>query len=293
MKGIVLAGGNGTRLDPLTRVTNKHLLPVYDKPLIYYPIATLMAANIREILIITKPEDRDSFRYLLGDGSKIGIQFSFEVQEEPKGIADALSIGMEFTGKDSLCLILGDNIFHGIGFGRDLSKHHSKVGASIYAYTVSDPERYGVVELDHSGLPVSIVEKPTEPKSQYAIPGLYFFDKFVFDYIKEIAPSHRNELEITEVLNFYLRKNALEVKIMPRGTGWLDCGTINSLYEASAFVRVLQERQGIKIACIEEVAWRMEFITDDELRILAKHNPNPEYSSYLERILEIGNYLDV
>lgn len=293
MKGIILAGGTGSRLDPLTRVTNKHLLPVYDKPLIYYPISTLMAAGIRDILIITRPEDSDSFRKLLGDGSRIGVQFSFRVQDNPRGIADALAIGKDFVGEDSLCLILGDNIFHGIGFGRELSKYQSKKGASIYAYTVSDPERYGVVELDSLGSPISIEEKPSKPKSKYAIPGLYFFDKFVFDYLRGLTPSHRNELEITDVLENYLSRNALDVSIMPRGTAWLDCGTTNSLHEASAYIKVLQERQGIKIACIEEVAWRMEFISDEELRNLSSQNPNPDYSSYLVKILEIGNDLDV
>jgi glucose-1-phosphate thymidylyltransferase len=286
MKGIILAGGTGSRLWPITRGTSKQLIPVYDKPLIYYPLTTLMSAGIVDVLVITTPTDLSNFQNLLGNGEKFGIHISYEVQINPNGLADAFIIGEKFLGDQSCALILGDNIFYGSGLGSQLEKNTSITGALIYAYRVTDPERYGVVELDNNSRPISIEEKPRIPKSSFAIPGLYFYDNSVVEIAKSIQPSSRGEIEISSVNVKYLESNNLKVEILPRGTAWLDTGTFNSLHDASAFVRSLQERQGLKIGCPEEVAYRKGFINRAELIKLAKEYGSNEYSKYLENVSE-------
>ena len=270
MKGIVLAGGSGTRLHPLTISVSKQLMPVYDKPMVYYPIATLISAGIREILIISTPSDLPLFKKLLGDGSRIGCRFEYAVQEHPNGLAEAFVIGESFIGNDKVALILGDNIFYGSGLASLLQANNDPDGGIIYAYHVHDPERYGVVEFDADGIAVSIEEKPENPKSNFAVPGIYFYDNSVVEIAKNIQPSNRGELEITDVNKAYLKEGKLQVSILDRGTAWLDTGTFHSLMQASQFVQVIEERQGLKIGSIEEAAYRSGFITQQELHELAK-----------------------
>ena len=270
MKGIVLAGGSGTRLHPLTISVSKQLMPVYDKPMVYYPISTLISAGIREILIISTPTDLPLFQKLLGDGSRIGCRFEYAVQEHPNGLAEAFVIGESFIGDDKVALILGDNIFYGSGLAPLLKGNNDPDGGIIYAYHVHDPERYGVVEFDENGKAVSIEEKPEKPKSNYAVPGIYFYDNTVVEIAKNIKPSHRGELEITDINKAYLEKGKLKVSILDRGTAWLDTGTFHSLMQAAQFVEVIEERQGLKIGAIEEAAYRSGFISKEELHELAK-----------------------
>ncbi|WP_439131151.1 glucose-1-phosphate thymidylyltransferase RfbA [Polaribacter sp.] len=270
MKGIVLAGGSGTRLHPLTLAVSKQLMPVYDKPMIYYPLSTLISAGIREILIISTPQDLPLFQKLLGNGTQIGCNFKYEVQEKPNGLAEAFVIGEEFIGKDSVALILGDNIFYGTGLASLLKENTKPEGGIVYAYHVNDPERYGVVEFDNENNVLSIEEKPTNPKSNFAVPGIYFYDNEVVSIAKSIKPSKRGELEITEVNNVYLKKEKLSVQILDRGIAWLDTGTFKSLMQASNFVEVLQERQGLKVGSIEEAAYKSGFINKVQLRELVK-----------------------
>jgi glucose-1-phosphate thymidylyltransferase len=270
MKGIVLAGGSGTRLHPLTISVSKQLMPVYDKPMVYYPISTLISAGIREILIISTPTDLPLFKKLLGDGSRIGCRFEYAVQEHPNGLAEAFVIGESFIGDDKVALILGDNIFYGSGLAPLLKGNNDPDGGIIYAYHVHDPERYGVVEFDENGKAVSIEEKPENPKSNYAVPGIYFYDNTVVEIAKNIKPSHRGELEITDINKAYLEKGKLKVSILDRGTAWLDTGTFHSLMQAAQFVEVIEERQGLKIGAIEEAAYRSGFISKEELHELAK-----------------------
>ena len=266
MKGIILAGGSGTRLHPLTLSVSKQLMPVYDKPMIYYPLSTLISAGINEILIISTPKDLPLFKELLGDGKKIGCIFKYAVQEKPNGLAEAFIIGEDFIGKDKVALILGDNIFYGTGLSSLLQKNNDPEGGIIYAYHVNDPERYGVAEFDEKGHVISIEEKPKQPKSSYAIPGIYFYDNSVVEIAKNILPSHRGELEITDVNKVYLEKGKLKVSVLDKGTAWLDTGTFNSLMQASQFVQVIEERQGLKIGAIEEAAYRMGFIDKNQLK---------------------------
>ena len=281
MKGIILAGGSGTRLWPLTKAVSKQLMPVFDKPMIYYPISTLMLAGIREILIITTPEDSTAFKRLLGDGSLLGCSFVYAVQEVPNGLAQAFVIGEKFIGESSVALVLGDNIFHGNHFGRTMRANTSIEGALIYAYYVRDPERYGVVDFDNEGRALSLEEKPSEPRSNYAIPGLYFYDNKVIDIAKNLTPSKRGEYEITDVNKEYLKLGELKVSKLDRSMAWLDTGTHESLHAASQYVKVIEQRQGLKIGSIEEVAWRMGYITDDELRALAEPLCKSGYGDYL------------
>jgi len=286
MKGIILAGGTGTRLHPVTLSVSKQLLPVYDKPMIYYPLATLMIAGIREILIISTPKDLPLFRDLLEDGSRLGCNFSFETQPEPKGLAQAFTIGESFIGTDNVALILGDNIFYGSGMGRLLRKNNAPDGGIVFAYHVTDPERYGVVEFNHKKEVVSIEEKPSNPKSSYAIPGLYFYDNQVIEISKNLVTSARGEYEITDINQAYLRNNKLKVDVLGRGTAWLDTGTFVSLMQAGEFVRVIEERQGLKVGCIEEIAFRMGFISAVQLEKLAQPLLKSGYGEYLLNILE-------
>ena len=281
MKGIILAGGSGTRLWPLTKAVSKQLMPVFDKPMIYYPISTLMLAGIRDILIITTPEDSASFKSLLGDGTHLGCLFSYAVQEVPNGLAQAFVIGEEFIGDDSVALILGDNIFHGKHFGRQLRADKEIEGALIYAYQVRDPERYGVVEFDNEGNALSIEEKPENPKSRFAIPGLYFYDNDVVEIAKGLEPSDRGEYEITDVNKAYLETGKLKVSMMHRGMAWLDTGTHESLIQASQYVQMIEQRQGMKVGSIEEVAWRMGYIDTEQLKALAKPLCKSGYGNYL------------
>ncbi|TVZ58281.1 Glucose-1-phosphate thymidylyltransferase [Flavobacteriaceae bacterium MAR_2010_105] len=284
MKGIILAGGSGTRLHPLTKVLSKQLMPVYDKPMIYYPITTLMSAGIREILIISTSKDTPRFKELLGNGKDYGCKFEYAVQEQPNGLAEAFIIGEEFIGADSVALILGDNIFYGSGLDQTLKAIHEPKGGVIFAYHVHDPQRYGVVEFDANNKAISIEEKPEQPKSNYAVPGIYFYDNNVIKIAKNIKPSHRGELEITDVNRAYLKQQKLHVQILDKGTAWLDTGTFQSLMQASQFVQVIEERQGLKIGCIEEMAFRMGYINKAQLHKLAKPLLKSGYGQYLQQI---------
>ncbi len=286
MKGIILAGGSGTRLYPLTIAVSKQLMPVYDKPMIYYPLSTLLSAGIREILIITTPHDLESFQRLLGDGSRLGCKFTYAVQEEPQGLAQAFTIGEDFIGHDKVALILGDNIFYGMHLSELLRQNTDPDGGIVYAYHVSDPERYGVVEFDKQNKVLSIDEKPTVPKSNFAVPGLYFYDNSVVGIAKNLTPSARGEYEITDVNKAYLAAGKLKVSIMDRGTAWLDTGTFSSLMAAGQFVEVIEERQGLKIGCIEETAFEMGFITSEQLEKIARPLIKSGYGRYLLNLLK-------
>jgi glucose-1-phosphate thymidylyltransferase len=284
MKGIILAGGSGTRLYPITKAISKQLMPIYDKPMIYYPLSVLMLAGIKDVLIITTPEDQDGFIRLLGDGAELGCNFQFAKQEKPNGLAQAFVIGADFIGDDKVALVLGDNIFYGSGFSKLIQSFNDVDGAAIFAYPVSDPERYGVVEFDKDFKAISIEEKPVAPKSNYAVPGLYFYDNTVVEIARNIAPSPRGEYEITDVNKAYLTNGTLQVGLMDRGMAWLDTGTFDSLSDASEFVRVIEKRQDTKIGCIEEIAYRMGFINHDELMELAEKYIKSGYGKYLKNL---------
>lgn len=285
MKGIILAGGTGSRLHPITQGISKQLTPVYDKPMIYYPLSTLMLAGIRDILIITTPTDQEQFQRLLGDGSRFGINLEYKVQPSPDGLAQAFILGADFIGNDPVALVLGDNIFYGPGLGTQLATYEQKDGATVFAYRVADPRAYGVVEFDENFNALSIEEKPENPKSDYAIPGLYFYDSKVVEYARQIKPSPRGELEITDLNRVYLEQGKLKVEVLPRGTAWLDTGTFDSLADATNFIRTVQSRQGLSVGCPEEIAWRHGWLSDEQLRDVATPLVKSGYGSYLLGLL--------
>ena len=287
MKGIILAGGSGTRLHPLTLAMSKQMMPIYDKPMIYYPLSVLMMAGINEILVISTPQDLPNFERLLGSGEQLGCKFTYAVQEIPNGLAQAFVIGEKFIGKDKVALVLGDNIFYGVGLGRMLQKINNPIGGVVFAYHVSDPERYGVVDFDQELNVLSIEEKPTSPKSNYAVPGLYFYDNSVVEIAKNLKPSLRGEYEITDVNKEYLKRKQLKVSILDRGTAWLDTGTFVSLMQAGQFVQVIEERQGLKIGCIEEIAYKMNFISKEQLIKIATPLTKSGYGTYLLKMAEV------
>ncbi|QKT06081.1 glucose-1-phosphate thymidylyltransferase RfbA [Gordonia sp. X0973] len=288
MRGIILAGGTGSRLHPITQGVSKQLVPVYDKPMIYYPLSTLMLAGITDVLIITTPQDRPAFQHLLGDGSMFGISLTYAAQPEPNGLAQAFVLGADHIGSDSVALVLGDNIFYGPGLGSRLAAHRDVVGGAVFAYWVANPGAYGVVDFDESGRAVSLEEKPTRPRSNFAVPGLYFYDNDVVDVAKGLSPSARGEYEITDVNRHYLDRGALSVTVLPRGTAWLDTGTFDSLLDAGNFVRTVEQRQGLKIAVPEEIAWRQGWLSDEELRTRAAGLAKSGYGDYLLDLLERG-----
>ncbi|PTR39579.1 glucose-1-phosphate thymidylyltransferase [Rhodococcus sp. OK611] len=288
MRGIILAGGTGSRLHPITLGVSKQLVPVFDKPMIYYPLSTLMLAGIRDILVITTPEDAEQFQRLLGDGSRFGVSLTYQVQAEPNGLAQAFVLGAEHIGSDSAALVLGDNIFYGPGLGTRLTRFEKIEGGAVFAYWVADPTAYGVIEFDCDGRAISLEEKPQRPRSNYAVPGLYFYDNEVVSIARDLSPSARGEYEITDVNRAYLEAGRLQVEVLPRGTAWLDTGTFDSLLDASNYVRTIEERQGLKIGAPEEVAWRRGFITDDELRVRAEALVKSGYGNYLLGLLDRG-----
>ncbi|WP_406069580.1 glucose-1-phosphate thymidylyltransferase RfbA [Micromonospora sp. NBC_01638] len=285
MRGILLAGGTGSRLWPITRAVSKQLMPVFDKPMVYYPLSTLVMSGVKEILVITTPDDQDQFRRLLGDGSQFGLRLEYVSQERPEGIAQAFILGADFIGAESVALVLGDNIFHGVGLGRQLAAHGDPIGGRVFAYQVANPQEYGVVDFDAAGRVLSIEEKPARPKSRYAVPGLYFYDNRVVDIARKLTPSARGELEITAVNEAYREIGELSVTVLDRGTAWLDTGTFTSMMQAAEFVRVVEERQGLKIGCVEEVAWRAGLIDDAQLRALAEPLTKSGYGDYLLGLL--------